>query len=116
MPRAAGQIDRAKNEAILDAASDVIFERGLAAPLDEIARRAGVSKQTIYNHYGSKAELVRALIERRRRTVTDALDTAGAESFPQDALRAYARVLLQTVTLDRGVALMRLLIETAPSQ
>ena len=65
MPRAAGQIDRAKNEAILDAASDVIFERGLGAPLDEVARRAGVSKQTIYNHYGSKGDLVRALIERR---------------------------------------------------
>ena len=70
MPRIAGQIDRAKYEAILEAASDVIFERGLSAPLDEIARRACVSKQTIYNHFGSKVDLMRALIERRAQTIT----------------------------------------------
>ena len=33
-----------------------------AADYAEIAKVAGVSKQTIYNHYGSKHELVRALI------------------------------------------------------
>jgi AcrR family transcriptional regulator len=89
MPRIAGQIDRTKYEAILEAASDVIFERGLSAPLDEIARRAGVSKQTIYNHYGSKVDLMRALIERRARSITDPLDVPGAEAFPERALAAY---------------------------
>jgi TetR/AcrR family transcriptional repressor of mexJK operon len=116
MPRIAGQIDKAKNEAILDAASDVLFERGLAAPLDEIARRAGVSKQTIYNHYGSKAELVRALIERRAQLITAPLDVPGAEDRPEAALAAYARVLLETIIMERGVRLMRLIIESAPTQ
>ena len=55
MPRVAGQIDVAKNEAILDAAVAAMGERGLAVSLEEVARRAGDSKQTIYNHYGSKA-------------------------------------------------------------
>ena len=114
MPRIAGQIDRAKNEAILEAASDVIFERGLSATLDEIARRAGVSKQTIYNHYGSKVDLMRALIERRAQSVTDPLDVPGAEAFPERALAAYAELLLHTASLERGVAFMRLLIESAP--
>src|SRR5205807_205660 len=54
MPRIAGQIDLIKSEAILEAAADAIHERGLGVSVDEIARRAGVSKQTIYNHYGSK--------------------------------------------------------------
>ena len=63
MARVIGQIDLSKNEAILDAAVDVLGERGITAPMEEIARRAHVSKQTIYNHYGSKAELVRALPE-----------------------------------------------------
>ncbi|MBW8890914.1 MAG: helix-turn-helix transcriptional regulator, partial [Burkholderiales bacterium] len=58
MPRIAGQIDVAKTEAILDAAVEVIGQRGLGAPMEAIAKRAGVSKQTVYNHYGSKAELV----------------------------------------------------------
>jgi TetR/AcrR family transcriptional regulator, mexJK operon transcriptional repressor len=114
MPRIAGQIDRAKNEAILEAASDVIFERGLSAPLDEIARRAGVSKQTIYNHYGSKVDLMRALIERRAQSITDPLDVPGAEAFPERALAAYGEALLATVSLDRGVAFLRLMIESAP--
>jgi len=113
MPRAAGQIDRAKNEAILDAASDVIFERGLAAPLDEVARRAGVSKQTIYNHYGSKGDLVRALIERRSKTISAPLELPGAEAMPVETLAAYAEALLKTVMMDRGVALMRLMIANA---
>ncbi len=116
MPRIAGQIDRTKNEGILDAASDVLFERGLAAPLDEIARRAGVSKQTIYNHYGSKAALVQALIERRAAMITAPLEAPVAAARPQEALAAYARVLLETISLDRGIALYRLLIESAPVQ
>jgi AcrR family transcriptional regulator len=115
MPRLAGQIDRGKNEAILDAASDALFEKGLAAPLDEIARRAGVSKQTIYNHYGSKAELVRALIDRRAKLITSSLETPLAEAFPNEALVGYARALLETVKLERVVALTRLLIASAPA-
>lgn len=113
MPRVAGQIDRAKNEAILDAASDVIFERGLSAPLDEVAKRAGVSKQTIYNHYGSKGDLVRALIERRSQTISAPLALPGAETMPLETLAAYAEVLLRTVMIERGVALIRLLIAHA---
>ena len=113
MPRAAGQIDRAKNEAILDAASDVIFERGLSAPLDEVARRAGVSKQTIYNHYGSKGDLVRALIERRSKSIAAPLEMPGAEATPVETLAAYAEMLLRTVMIDRGVVLFRLLIASA---
>jgi len=53
MARAVGQIDLAKTQAILDAAVDVMAERGLGASMEEVARRAGVSKQTIYNHYRS---------------------------------------------------------------
>ena len=73
MPRLAGQIDLAKTEAILDAASEVLGERGLAAPMEAIARRAGVSKQTVYNHYGCKAELIRALVDRRVDSITASL-------------------------------------------
>jgi AcrR family transcriptional regulator len=114
MPRVAGQIDRAKNEAILDAASDVIFVRGLSAPLDEIAQRAGVSKQTIYNHYGSKGALMRALIARRTASITAPLEAPCADDFPEATLAAYARALLQTISFDRGLALFRLLVESAP--
>ena len=67
MPRAQGQVDLAKTEAILNAAGDIFSAQGLMASIDEVARRARVSKQTIYNRYGSKTELIRAMIVRRVR-------------------------------------------------
>ena len=112
MPRLVGQIDAAKSEAILDAASDVLGERGLSAPMEEIARRAKVSKQTVYNHYGSKAELVRALVERRVATITAPLREHGAEDRPEETLRAYARTLLTVVT-NKNYGLMRVTIQSA---
>jgi len=112
MPRLVGQIDAAKSEAILDAAADVLGERGLSAPMEEIARRAGVSKQTVYNHYGCKADLVRALVERRVNSITAPLREAGAEDRPEETLTAYARTLLSVVN-NRSYALMRVTIQGA---
>ncbi|HEX6859411.1 MAG TPA: TetR/AcrR family transcriptional regulator [Caulobacteraceae bacterium] len=111
MPRVAGQIDPAKTEAILDAASEVFAERGLAAPMEAIARKAGVSKQTVYNRYRCKAEIIRALVERRVETITAPLRTPGAEAHPQEALAAYARQLLETIT--RANSLLKVTIQGA---
>ncbi len=110
MPRVPGQIDIAKTEAILDAAVEVIGERGLSAPMEEIARRAGVSKQTVYNHYGSKAELMRALMNRRVEAITASLREPGAVDNPAEALEAYARSVLETVITTKSYSMMRVII------
>ena len=48
---------------ILGAALDVFRERGFAAaPLDEVARRAGVSKGTLYLYFPSKEAIFKALV------------------------------------------------------
>ena len=107
MPRIAGQIDVFKNEAILDAALEVMGERGVSASLDEIARRAGVSKQTIYNHYGSKAELVRAMAARRVHEITAPLEAANAAENPAEALAGFARILLHAAYRTKGPGLFR---------
>lgn len=108
MPRVAGQIDVSKNEAILDAAVEVMAERGLGASMEAIARRACVSKQTIYNHYGSKAELARAMSERRAHEVAGVLGAPGAIERPEEALAAYARLLLNAVRNARSMAIYRM--------
>jgi AcrR family transcriptional regulator len=52
---------------IEDAASVVFAERGYAGTsLDEVARRAGVTKPIIYRHFASKKELHLALLARHR--------------------------------------------------
>lgn len=112
MPRAAGQIDVAKTEAILDAAGDVLTERGLSAPIGEIARRAGVAKQTIYNRYGGKAELIRAMIERRVDLIAAPLLAPGAD-HPEETLATFGRGLLHAITQDRGAAVMRVSVQGA---
>ena len=108
MARVTGQIDLSKNEAILDAAMEVLGERGITAPMEEIARRACVSKQTIYNHYGSKAELVRALASRRVHEMTAPLATPEGLDDPAQALAGFARVLLRAVITPRGMSLYRM--------
>ncbi|MFN3512493.1 MAG: TetR/AcrR family transcriptional regulator [Phenylobacterium sp.] len=113
MPRIAGQIDPAKTEAILDAAAEVFGERGLAAPVEEIARRAGVSKQTIYNRYGSKAELMRAIVERRVDEITAPLLIPGAEERPEETLAAFGRAMIEAVLKPRGVAMLRMTVQSA---
>jgi len=48
---------------VLEAALEVFVERGYAATnMDEIARRAGVSKGTLYLYYPGKAELLKAVV------------------------------------------------------
>ena len=108
MPRLAGQIDVYKNEAILDAAVEVFAQRGVAASVEDIARRACVSKQTIYNHYGSKADLVRAVMDRRVHEITASLETPTAVEHPAEALGEFARVLLQAVMRPHGPAFLRM--------
>ena len=112
MPRLAGQIDLAKTEAILDAAAEVLGERGLSAAMEEIARRAGVSKQTVYNHYGSKAELVRALVERRVKNKTPPPRETGAGVKPREAPRAFARTPLARGT-NKTYSLLRVTVQSA---
>ncbi len=91
----------------------MIGERGLSAPMEAIARRAGVSKQTVYNHYGSKAELVRALMARRVAQITAPLRDPSAAEHPREALEAYARSVLATVTTTKSYSLMRVIIQGA---
>src|SRR5258708_37088658 len=97
MSRSLGQIDLSKFEAILEAAAEVMGERGVQAPVDEIARRAGVSKQTIYNQFGSKAEGIRVLAARRVDAITPPLSAPTAMEDPLPALAGDARVLLDVL-------------------
>lgn len=49
-------------ERLAEAAAEVFGEQGLRAPLEAIARRAGVSTGTIYNRFGSREALIDAVV------------------------------------------------------
>ena len=62
MPRTTGAATRRR---ILDAAEILILENGYAGTsLERLIERAGVTKGTFFYHFGSKAELAHALVER----------------------------------------------------
>lgn len=57
-------VDPAKRDAIIAAAAHAFFEQGYAAStIEGIAADAGVSKVTIYNHFGDKRALLCAAVE-----------------------------------------------------
>ena len=104
MPRIIGQIDEKKSEAILEAAMQLFAEKGGAASMEQIARRAGVSKQTLYNRYASKVEIGRAMAERRSEAITAPLRTGGE---PVEVLTALARTMLDKLCTAEGRTAMR---------
>ena len=56
--------DAAKHQAIIEAAARSFFSNGFAASsIEQIAVDAGVSKVTIYNHFGGKRALLSAAVE-----------------------------------------------------
>jgi AcrR family transcriptional regulator len=48
-------------ERLLAAAAEVFGERGADAPLDEIARRAGIGNATMYRHFPTRSDLLIAV-------------------------------------------------------
>lgn len=103
MGRPAGQIDEKKRDAILAAASQLFLEKGLKASMAEIARRAGVSKQTLYNRFPTRLDIARALSAQRSAEVTEPLNSNGS---PEAVLSAIATTLLIKARCpDRGRAL-----------
>lgn len=63
-------IDR--RNALLRTAWEVFSEQGYqSASMDMVVARAGGSKQTLYNHFKSKEELLRAVLEGRREELAE---------------------------------------------
>ncbi|MFI6799915.1 TetR/AcrR family transcriptional regulator [Streptosporangium canum] len=93
MPVAKGStIDPARTRAtILESATLVLYERGLdGIGVTELCTRLGVSKETLYRHFGTKDGLVQAMLEARSERVStwlaDAVAAAGDD--PADQLTA----------------------------
>jgi len=105
-----------KREAIIEAATECFLEAGYGAvSMDAIAHRAGVSKQTIYNHFGSKEDLFGAIIrgwcdQLLTPLLTPEIKAAGIEA----ALTSVARQFVELLLSPRSLALYRVLIAEAP--
>lgn len=84
---------------LLDAARDVFAERGPEAPLEEVARRAGVGIATLYRHFPDRAALMREVIVAALTASADAAErAAGEHDDPLAALTVYVHAALDLRT------------------
>ncbi|GGN58827.1 TetR family transcriptional regulator [Streptomyces albiflavescens] len=89
--------DAARNRAqILAAARTAFRELGTAAPLDEIARRAGVNIATLYRRFPDREALVQQVVIDGFTLVIEAARHA-LDAAPQDSLAAIEGFLLRLV-------------------
>ena len=108
--------DAARNrEAVICAAREVFAEAGLDAPLDEIARRAGVGIGTLYRRFPCREQLVSAALIDKITAYADAAEQALAEPDPWAGFTGFVRRICAMQAGDRGLADL-LLITLAPGE
>jgi len=73
----------ATSERILDAALSLAAASGIRhLSMDDVARRAGVGRMTVYRRFGSRAALVDALTVRESRRCLERMDAAAPPDAP----------------------------------
>jgi AcrR family transcriptional regulator len=104
-----------KSDPILMAAKDAFIERGFAATsMDDVAARAGTTKRTVYNNFGSKERLLDAVIDH-------ALTLFEASAPPLDPgadtiqITQFCEVALQLTTWRAAIGLQRMLVTEGPN-
>ncbi|MCV7217484.1 TetR/AcrR family transcriptional regulator [Mycobacterium crocinum] len=106
-------------EAILDAALVEFDQHGIRrVALDDVARRAGVSRTTIYRRFANKDDLVSAVMDRENlrlfADIADELKTARpqsnyyVEAFTQAILRTRRHRVLNRMVLDEPALTLEL--------
>ncbi|MEA2254810.1 MAG: hypothetical protein QOG35_855 [Solirubrobacteraceae bacterium] len=102
---------RRNHELLVAAARDVFAEQGVDAPLEAIARRAGVGIGTLYRHFSTREALVEAIFERR---IGDLVAVAQAAADEPDAWAAFVGFLERTVELQAGDRVMTEIVMRYP--
>lgn len=104
-------VDAEKLDRILDAVLDCFADGDMHFTIEGIARRAGVSKGTIYRRFDNAEALLRAVLERQHK------EMAGLGPLPvntiddlREQLIMLGTQLLAFLTSDQGVRIMRTVI------
>ena len=97
----------------MEAAHDAFVELGVRAPVEEIARRAGVGVATIYRRFPDRSRLAEAVFVERGRTYVAMIEEALADGNAASSFQTYMSRLFEVQGRDR--ALMDLLTVTLPS-
>lgn len=107
----------ARPDEILDAALAVFTEQGFAsARVEDIARRAGLSKGAVYLYFPSKDAMLNALVEQsagKLARAAEQLVAIGAPGDPEAALRSLLKMLMTAMADPDISAAPRLVLTEA---
>ena len=95
---------RRNSDLLIASAREVFTEKGAEAPLDDIAKRAGVGAGTLYRHFPNRESLIEAVYRDEVATVADQVEPLLAEYGPQEALNRWMREQVRFITHRRGLA------------
>ncbi|MEV4013191.1 helix-turn-helix domain-containing protein [Nonomuraea angiospora] len=84
-------------DALVAAAREVLAERGVEAPLEAVAKRAGVAIGTLYRHFPERGDLIDALLDEK---VSDWAELARQALEEPDAWEGLVRFLERTCELQ----------------
>lgn len=91
-------------ELLLSAAKTAFAETSAEAPLEDIARRAGVGIGTLYRHFPTREALVAAVYAREIEQLAASADTLLAQRPAGEALGAWLELLIDYMATKRVVA------------
>lgn len=97
---------------LVEAAVAVFLEEGYRASIERIAARAGVARQTLYNHFPCKADLFGEVVRHGTAAILVSLDGDGAPLA--ERLRRFAVAFRQKVLGAEGIAFYRAIAAEAP--
>ncbi|WP_067824036.1 TetR/AcrR family transcriptional regulator [Nocardia inohanensis] len=103
---------RRNRDALVSAAREVFTERGLDAPLKEIAARAGVAIGTLYNRFPTRDDLIAAAVEDRIEAGERIADRALEIPDPWDSFVYLVEKICELQASDR--LLNELAVRAAP--
>ncbi len=89
---------------LLDCAEGVFVERGYArSTMEEIARRAGAGRKTLYARYANKAEVLTAVVNRLLDAATEPhRKEASAKPVPRDARALLLQIARELASLSEA--------------
>lgn len=92
-------------ELLVTTAAELFDERGIEAPLEEIARRAGVGIGTLYRHFPARDALIEAVYRREVEMLCAGVDELLLEQPADVALSGWMRSFAVYVARKRGMAM-----------
>jgi len=102
-PRMRADARRSRTK-LLDAATEAFAENGADAPLEDIARRAGVGIGTLYRHFPTRTDLQAAVYRSQVDAVCTTADELIGTVSPAEAFTGSVRAIAAYLITKRGLS------------